>query len=65
MYAIKNTRTGKWVFGTEYRVHPYAQKTSFDKVLTFEDLVEARMEMGLRQCNKDYEIVKVKVEEIK
>lgn len=73
MYAIRNRKTKKWVYGTDFRMkHPrmkkreisgknfsHEQKTSFNKALIFGDLIEAQVEFEYRACGRDYEIVEV------
>lgn len=66
MYAIQNIRTGKFVYGTDYRFYPPHQRTSKTKLLTYSSLAEAAHDFWIkRKCGKDYRIVvleKVKVE---
>ena len=65
MFAIKNTRTKKWVYGTDFRYPSPNQRTSFEQALTYADLFQARIDFKHRQCGNDYEIVKVKLIEMK
>lgn len=62
MFAIRNKRTGRWVYGTDYRYFPHRQRTSFDRALIFEDRESAELEFKVRSCCKDYEIVPVRLE---
>lgn len=62
-YAIRHKRSGKWVYGTDYRYHPYHQKTSHDKAILFDSYESAHSAYRFRLCGKDYEIVAVKIEE--
>jgi hypothetical protein len=64
MYAIRNKRTKKWLFGTDRRYHPWHQRTAEDRALILPDFDTAKLEFLARQCNKDYEIVPVRLEEI-
>ena len=64
MWAIRNKRTRKWVYGTDRRYWPRHQRTSEDKALIFENKEDARYEMKHRQCGKDYEVVPVRLEVI-
>lgn len=57
MYAIRNRRTKKWVYGTDYRYHPYHQRTSKDQAITYDDLEYAEWDFRHRKCGKDYEII--------
>lgn len=75
MYAIRNKRTGKWLYGTDYR-YPYhyhmagherpsrRQRTSNERVITWETRQQAEIELVTRRCGKDYEVVPVKLEAI-
>ena len=57
MYAILNIRTGKFVYGTDYRFRPPQQRTSKTKMLTYSSLVEAAHDFLVRRkCCKDYRI---------
>jgi hypothetical protein len=59
MFAIINKRTLKFVYGTDYRYHPYHQRTSYDWMLTMPDIEKAEYEFRHRQCGKDYVIVEI------
>lgn len=63
MYAIRNRKTKKWVYGTDYRYSPRRQRTSFDRALTYEDYDHAKLAFVCRQCGKDYEVVPVVITE--
>ncbi|GKQ42933.1 hypothetical protein RD055328_08560 [Companilactobacillus sp. RD055328] len=65
MYAIKNIRTGKWLYGTNFRRIPYWQMTSFEMALTEERLSEIKYQFTRRRCGKNYKIVKVKLSEVR
>lgn len=65
MYAIQNIKTGKFVYGTDYRYYPHHQKTSHNRVLTWDDLRSAKVEFKCRKCGKDYRIVVLKTVEVK
>lgn len=64
MYAIKNKRNGKWLFGTDYRYHPPHQRTSTERVFTWDEKRTADNEFKGRKCGKDYIIVPVKIIEV-
>lgn len=64
MYAIKSIKTGKWLFGTNFRFSPPHQRTSSDQCMTWEDKNTAESEFRRRHCNSDYKIVRVKIEEV-
>lgn len=54
-------KNGKFVKGTDWRYNPPHQRLSLDAPLLYEDLETARLALMVRRCNKNYEIVKVKV----
>lgn len=71
MYAIRNKRTGKWLYGTDYRYHYHRaghdrpsrrQRTSNERVMTWETRQQAEIELVARGCGEDYEVVPVRVE---
>ena len=62
MFAIRNKRSMKWLYGTDYRWHPPHQRTSEDKLLIFEDYEEAESQFRWRKCGKDYEVVAIRIE---
>lgn len=65
MYAIQNVKTGKFVYGTDYRYSPRRQRTSFNRMLTYEDLEDAQSDFLHRKCGKDYKIAVLKTVEVK
>lgn len=65
MYAIQNVKTGKFVYGTDFRCWPRRQRTSCDQMLTFSDLYTAQIEADHRRCGKDYKVVELKPIKIK
>ena len=62
MFAIRNKKTRKWVYGTDYRHYPYTQRTSFDQAMTFDTLEMANSAFKHRMCGKLYEIVPIRIE---
>lgn len=62
MYAIRNKRSGRWLYGTNYCYFPRRQRTSHDRALIFEDRESAELEFKVRSCGKDYEIIPVRLE---
>lgn len=62
MYAIINKRTGKYLYGTDFRYFPAHQRTSYDRAALFEDLEMAEYHFKQRHCGKDYKIVAVRLE---
>ena len=59
MFAIINTRTNKWMYGTDFRFTPARQRTSTDKAMLFSTMEEAQYEFSRRKCGKAYKIVAV------
>lgn len=64
MFAIQNQRTGKFMFGTDYRYNPPQQRTSIDEMRTYHDLRGAVLDYNNRKCGKDYRIVVLKPVEV-
>lgn len=62
MYAIVNRKTGKWLYGTDFRRDPHTQRTSDDIAMTFGTRERAEAEYAKRQCGKTYEVVAVRIE---
>ena len=65
MYAIQNVKTGKFVYGTDYRYSPRRQRTSKNQMVTFMDLHSCQVDFLHRGSGKDYSIVVLKTVEIK
>lgn len=65
MYAIRNKKTGKWLYGTDSRYSPKRQRTSFDVVRTYATKLDAEIDLKVRKCGKEYAVVKIRVEEVK
>lgn len=69
MYAIQNIKTGKFVYGTDYRYRrsgkKHNQRTSKNQMLTFDDYFQAAEDFRRRGCGKDYRIVVLKTVEVK
>ena len=63
-YAIKNKRTGRFVYATDYRYSPPHQMTSNSRALIYSDFEAACMATKIRQCSMSYyEIVLVEIKE--
>ena len=60
MFAIQNIKTGKFVYGTDYRYFPPHQRTSHNQALTYETLAYAKSDFQYRQCGKQYRVVCLK-----
>lgn len=65
MYAIRNKMTGQWLYGTDFREYPYRQRISNRQAMLFESKEDAEYQFKRRDCNKDYEVVEVKLLVIK
>lgn len=66
MYAIQNIKTGKFLYGTDYRYRPPHQRTSNTKMLTYSSIAEAALPLNPKVvCGKDYRIVVLKSVEVK
>ena len=64
MYAIRNKRTGKWLYGTWHQDGRIIQRTSEDNAMIFESFEDAKYEFIARRCGKSYEIVPVRLEKL-
>jgi hypothetical protein len=65
MYAIQNIVSGKFVYGTDKRYHPYHQRTSQNQMLTYDSIYAAKSDFLHRQCGKDYKIAVLKTIKVK
>lgn len=65
MFAIQNIKTGKFVYGTDYRYFPPHQRTSRNRALTYDSLASAKADFRGRRCGKDYRVVCLKTIEVK
>lgn len=61
MYAIVNTRTGKFVYGSDWRYRPPHQRTSADRLNVYDSENEAHADFFRRKCGWDYQIVEIKM----
>lgn len=59
-FAIQNTKTKKFVTGTDYRYSPARQFTHKDIGLLWGNKTFCEMNYIHRQCGKTYEVVEVK-----
>lgn len=64
MFAIQNIKTGKFVYGTDYRYFPPHQRTSRNQALTYDSLARAKAAFRSRRCNNDYRVVPLKTVEV-
>lgn len=65
MYAIQNMKTGKFLYGTDYRYNPRHQRTSFEKMKTYDEYFFAECDFLSRGCGKDYRIVELEPVRVK
>lgn len=62
MFAIINRKTGKFVYGTDYRYNPPHQRTSEEQLLTYETEEAAELDLRCRRASHSkYRIVKIEV----
>lgn len=60
-WAIINKRTGKFVYGTDFRYSPRRQRTSLYKAILYDFRFDAEVDFERRRCGKDYKIVPVQI----
>lgn len=65
MFAIQNIKTGKFVYGTDYRYSTPHQRTSRNQALTYDALAYAKSDFMRRRCGKQYRVVCLKTIEVK
>lgn len=65
MYAIQNIKTGKFVYGTDYRYFPRRQRTSLEKMLTYDEYLFAECDFLSRRCGANYRIVELEPVKVK
>ena len=65
MFAIKNKRTGEWVFGTNWRCSPPRQRLHPEQAVTYRTRGLAESDFKNRECHEStYKIVAVELREI-
>ncbi len=66
MFAIMNIKTNKFVYGTDYRYWPPQQRTSEDKLITFDTLEMANIAINrVRKCRENYRVVELEPIKVK
>lgn len=65
MFAIQNQRTGKFVYGTDYRYYPRHQRTDFERMRIYDEYHFAERDFLSRECGKDYRIVELEPVKVK
>ena len=63
-WAIKNSNTGKWLYGTKYGHGQNTQNTSYNRIQTWETKELAEIEYLYRKCGKEYKVVQVEIVEV-
>ena len=63
-WAIKNSKTGKWLYGTKYGHGQNTQNTSHNRIQTWETKELAEIEYRHRKCGKAYKVVPVEIVEV-
>lgn len=61
MWAIRNKKTMRWLYGTDYHHWPNRQRTSSSRAMIFCSKGQASFELKARGCGKDYEVVRVEL----
>ena len=61
-WAIRNRKTRKFVYGTDYRFFPPHQRTDYNKAILYGTQEEAESDLRWRRCGKFYEVVPVRIE---
>ena len=60
MFAIRNKKDKRWVYGTDYRYNPPRQKLSDEEVKIYKDEATALADARFRQINfNNYQLVSV------
>lgn len=60
-FAIINTKSGKFLYGTDYRYNPPHQRTSKDVAQMWHDKEFAEAQLLSRHCSTNYRVVEVEV----
>ena len=63
-WAIKNTKTGEWLYGTNFGNGRNTQNTSHNRIQTWESKILAEVEFRWRKCGRDYKVVPVEIVEV-
>ena len=62
MYAILNTKTKKFVYGTDKsNGWPFYQRESSEQMITYSDPEIAKIDFRSRGCGDEYKIAKVSI----
>lgn len=60
MFAIRNKKDKRWVYGTDRRSEPNKQRLSNEKAMLFQDKEDAEWQMKVRRMDPyRYEVVEV------
>ena len=62
MYALLNTKTKKFVYGTDKsNGWPFYQRESSEQMITYSDPEIAKIDFRRRGCGDEYKIAKVRI----
>lgn len=61
MYVIMNSKTKKYLYGTDFNYTPHRQRTADDCAMIFSTEADAKAEYKRRQCGKTYIICKIEL----
>lgn len=64
MYVIMNSKTKKYLYGTDFNYTPHRQRTSDDCAMIFSTEDDAKREYKRRMCGKTYIICKISIDVI-
>lgn len=60
MFAIRNKKDKRWVYGTDKRSEPHKQRLSNEQAMLFQDKEDAEWQMKVRRMDPyRYEVVEV------
>ena len=62
-FAIYNKKYRKWLCGTAWQEYPYKQRLSEKQCVLFDSKEAAELNVIIRGCGPEYEIVEIKPEE--
>lgn len=65
VWAIKNKKTGKWLYGTDFRGSKKKQRCSKERAELWDTKELAESNIRWRGCGKNYQAVPVQIVEVK
>lgn len=63
-WAIKNTNSGKYLYGTDYRYDPPHQRTAKEIARMYHTEESALNDLVRRRCGTNYHVVEVELKEV-